>query len=229
MSICYSGVMSLHYFCSTTADGTMRSINADYTSAQNNRAAFVKKCGINPASVTLHTLSYGGKDYCRYKLLNDKQLGDGIVRDSTIDADAVVVTQHHHGILLPLADCVGAVIYEPMMNILMVSHLGRHNLEQFGGAKCIQYLIDTFKIDASRLTVQLSPSASSNNYPLFAFNNRSLQEVAIEQLLDAGVKLANITPSPIDTTVDTNLFSHSEFLKGNRNSDGRFAIVATLY
>ncbi|MCA9334947.1 laccase domain-containing protein [Candidatus Saccharibacteria bacterium] len=220
--------MQTHIFISTVSDGSMKSVLNNHNVARRNRIRFLDKQLIPPSETTLHTLSYTGDDYCRYKIVDTTTKGDGIVRHATIDADAVVTITPNHAILLPLADCVGAVIYHPIKNILMVSHLGRHNLEQFGGTKCIQYLIDQYSITPSELIVQLSPSAGSDAYPLFAFNNRSLQDVAIEQITAAGVLSANITPSTIDTTKNRKYFSHSEFLKGNRKTDGRFAIVAVL-
>jgi copper oxidase (laccase) domain-containing protein len=220
--------MNLTYFCSDTSDGSMKSLNSDQSAARHNRVTFLEKNGIDPTTTTLHTLSYGGENYCRYITLDVSNKGDGIVRDSTIDADAVVVTEPNHAVLLPLADCIGAVIHDPTQNILMMSHLGRHNLEQFGGTKCIEYLVANHSVNPADLTVWLSPAAGKENYPLYAFDNRSLHDEATEQLITAGVAKENITPSPIDSSTNPNYFSHSQFLKGNRDTDGRFAIIAVL-
>lgn len=206
----------------------MKSLDGNHATARRNRAEFIKKCGLNPEAVTLHTLSYGGDDYCRYMELTEQTKGDGILRESTVDADAVIVKEPNHAILLPLADCVGAVIHDPTKNILMVSHLGRHNLEQFGGTKCIQYLLDKFDVNPHDLSVWLSPAAGKKNYPLYAFDNRSLHDVATEQLLAAGVVKESVETSPVDSSTDPDYFSHSQFLKGNRDTDGRFAIVAVM-
>lgn len=94
--------MALHYYCSTVSDGTMKSIDGNHATARIARIAFLKKQGINPQSTTLHTLSYGGDNYCRYRTLGPETKGDGIVRDGTIDADAVVTTDPNHALLLPL-------------------------------------------------------------------------------------------------------------------------------
>ena len=110
----------------------------------------------------------------------------------------------------------------------MLSHLGSHNLEQFGGTKSIEFLVENFQSNPKDITVWLSPAAGKDNYPLFAFADRSMHEVATEQLLKAGVNLEHITRSLVDTTKDINYFSHSEFLKGNRDSDGRFAVVTVM-
>jgi copper oxidase (laccase) domain-containing protein len=220
--------MTLLIHCSTVADGPMKTLDGDYVAARRNRAEFAKKCGINPAGTTLHTLSYGGDDFCRYETLDDSTKGDGIVRESSIDADAVAVTKPGHALLLPLADCIGAVIHDPTCDVLMISHLGRHNLEQHGGAKCIQYLAKTHGCDPKALKVWLSPAAGQKSYPLYAFENRSLHDVATEQLLAAGILPVNITSSPIDSATYQDYYSHSQFLKGNKTEDGRFAVVAVL-
>ncbi|MDB5183822.1 MAG: Protein of hypothetical function [Candidatus Saccharibacteria bacterium] len=225
--ICYTTDM-ISIYTSAASDGTMKTIGDNRQAAINNRVVYLKSQHIDPTQTTLHTLSYDGNDYCRYQLLRDSDKGNGITFDSTIIADAVVVTEANHAILLPLADCIGAVIHDPTKNILMISHLGRHNLEQFGGTKCIEYLASEFGVNPANLTVWLSPAAGSENYPLFAFDNRSMHDVAAEQLQKAGIQPASITTSPIDVTMDQDYFSHSQFLKGNRDIDGRFAMVAVM-
>jgi copper oxidase (laccase) domain-containing protein len=226
--LCYIVYMKLVYFCSDVSDGSMKSLNGDQAAARHNRVSFLEKNGIDPTETTLHTLSYGGENYCRYVTLDDKAKGDGILRDSTIDTDAVVVAKPNHAILLPLADCIAAVIHDPTKNILMMSHLGRHNLEQFSGTRCIEYLVKEYEVNPTDLAVWLSPAADKENYPLYAFENRSLHDVATEQLITAGVAKENITASPIDSSTNPDYFSHSQFLKGNQDTDGRFAVVAVL-
>lgn len=220
--------MPLAIFTSTNTDGTMKTIDNDRETAHSNRVAYLEKVGIPPGATTLHTLGYDSDNFCRYQELSDTDKGDGIIRDSTINADAVVVTLPGHAILLPLADCIGAVIHDPHKNILMVSHLGRHNLEQYGGTKCIDFLTDKHGADPANLTVWLSPAAGKDSYPLYAFDNRGMHEVAVEQLVAAGIRSHNLEISPVDVTTDRRYFSHSQFLKGTRETDGRFAIVAMM-
>lgn len=220
--------MELITILSTTVDGSMKSADQNYTSVLPARTAFLKKYELDPTDTTLVRVTYETEDFCRYQVLSADDKGDGITRPAAIDADALVVTEPNHALFLPLADCVGAVIHDPVNNTLMVSHLGRHNLEQLGGTKCVEYLANHCKADPSNLTVWLSPAAGGENYPLHAFGGRSLQDVTVEQLTAAGVPLDHIDISPIDTTTHTAYFSHSEFLKGNRDNDGRFAIVAIM-
>ena len=207
----------------------MKSIHEGDASAVNQaRTRFLESHHIAPDDTTLVRLTYGRDDYCTYRTVSSHDKGDGITRPSTIIADALVTTEPNHALFLPLADCIGAVIHDPTQNILMLSHLGRHNLEQLGGTKSIEYLVEQFACLPENLTVWLSPAAGAKNYPLFAFNNHSLHDVAYEQLQAAGIRTETINISPVDTTIDTNYFSHSEFIKGNRPTDGRFAVATQL-
>ena len=220
--------MSVRVSTSTIIDGSMKSPDRNYATILPIRAAFLQKNAIDPIDTTLVQVTYETANFCRFQTLTSHDKGDGIVQDATIAADALVVTEPGHALLLPLADCIGAVIHDPTKNVLMVSHLGRHNLEQFGGTKCIDYLVENHAVNPKNLTVWLSPAAGKNSYPLYSFDNRSLHDVATEQLVSAGIVNENITMSPIDSAADPNYFSHSQFLQHNRDSDGRFAVVAVL-
>lgn len=214
---------------STIRDGSMKyddQITSD--SAPNQRNTFLLSSGIKPADTTLVYLAYDGNDYRRYFTLSESDKGIGITGPRTLKSDALVVTNPGHALFLPLGDCIAAVIHDPRTNTLMLSHLGRHNIEQIGGTACIQYLIDTHHINPANLQVWLSPAAGPENYPLYNFDNRGLHDVAIEQLCAAGVLAKNIEVSSIDTTTDHDYFSHSEYKKGHRPTDGRFAVVTYL-
>ncbi len=217
-----------YIYTSMNSDDSMKSPDKNFATVLPIRRKFLGKNGINPLDTTLVQVTYETNNFCRYFSLTDNDKGDGIVRSPTYEADALVVAKPGHALFLPLADCIGAVIHDPVTNVLMVSHLGRHNLVQNGSTKCIGYLVENHGGDPANLTVWLSPAAGAENYPLHDFDGRRMHDVATEQLLSAGIKQENITASPIDVTTDTEYFSHSQFLKGNRDSDGRFAIVAVM-
>lgn len=193
-----------------------------------NRAAFLAKQGIVPERTALVHLTYGGDDYRRFFTVNKDTMGDGIVRPATLDADALFTTEKELAFLLPIADCIAAVLHDTANSVLGLAHLGRHNLEQQAGTGVIDYMVREFGSHAEDIQVWLSPAAGKINYPLYAFNNRSLHEVAVEQLAAAGVVSENIQIDSRDTTTDEALFSHSEFLKGNRELDGRQAVVCMM-
>ncbi|MBC7868867.1 polyphenol oxidase family protein [Candidatus Saccharibacteria bacterium] len=214
---------------STVADGTM-SITSDPTSKVviQNRIKFLASVGITMQNTTRVKVVYEGEDYCRYKEVNPSQKGDGMLDGNIVTADGLVTCTRNHALFLPLADCVGVVIYDPTHHIMMLSHLGRHSLEQNGGYKSVMFLVNNYGCDPTKLFVWLTPAPGQEKYPLFAFNNRAFKEVVFEQLHAAGINDDNITNDPTDTTKDERYFSHSEFLQGNRSQDGRYAVVAMM-
>lgn len=221
--------MAIVIINSTLLDGSMQSIHGgNLAQANQSRTDFLNKNGIQPEATTLVRLRYEGDNYCRYVTISDTFEGDGIVRESTVVSDALVVTQPKHALFLPLADCIGAVLHDPVKNMLMVSHLGRHNLEQYGGTRSVEFMQEQHNVNPQDVTVWLSPAAGKSSYPLFEFNNRSLHDVAMEQFVRAGIRAENIDISPIDSSQDVNYYSHSQFLKGRRDNDGRFAVVAFM-
>jgi copper oxidase (laccase) domain-containing protein len=220
--------MNIDSFVSTVMDGSMKSPDRNFATVLPIRQAFLMEHAIEPNDTTLIQVTYEGNDFRRYIAVDHKDRGDGITRAPSIEADALITTESDHALFLPLADCIGAVIYEPNQHILMMSHLGRHNLEQNGGFESIQYITTRYNIDPKTLQIWLSPAADAGTYPLFAFDNRSLHDVAVEQLMSAGILRDNIDVSPIDSASDSNYFSHSQFLAGNRETDGRHAIVAVM-
>ena len=212
---------------SSVADGTMADKTQPEVAAQN-RMTYLKKIGCDPERSVLVRLLYEGSGYCRYRLVDEASAGDGITRKSTVVVDGLFTKQKNIALVLPLADCIGLVIRDRGNTCLGLSHLGRHNLLQQGGTRSIQYFMQTFGIDPREIMVHLTAAAGKSTYPLYDFDNRSLHEVAIEQLQVPGVPIENMTIDARDTTAESELFSHSEFLKGNQLTDGRHAIVAML-
>lgn len=221
--------MSLIVAISTVADNNMfipddRS-NKDIAA---HRAKFLRKHAITMEQSTRVNITYTTDDFCRYHEVSRSQQGLGMYNDDITPADALITTVSHHALFLPLADCVGAVLYDPVRQVLMVSHLGRHSTEQFGGTKSVEYLKDKYGCKPEDILVWLTPSPGKESYPMWAFDNRSIKSVVIEQLTSAGILDTHITDNPADTTKDSRYFSHSEFLAGRRQVDGRHCIVAMI-
>jgi copper oxidase (laccase) domain-containing protein len=195
-----------------------------------NRQQFLGQLGIDMIQTTQVKVIYADTtDFTRYHVIDDDRQSDGMLQASSdLASDALIVTRPDHALFLPLADCVGAVIYDPTNLILMVSHLGRHNVEANGAARSIEYLQEGFGSDPADLLVWLSPAAGATNYPLHAMNNRGLHEVIFSELAKSGVRHDHIEVSAVDTTESDEYFSHSQYLAGERSDDGRFAIVAMM-
>lgn len=212
---------------SQMSDGSM-SVGVTDQQRLSNRSNFLQKYSISPQRTVLVHLAYEGDDYRRYFTVSSDMAGDGIVSASTVTADALFTNEKNLALLLPIADCIGAVLYDPDHQVMGLAHLGRHNLAQSGGTSVVEYMSQDFGTDPSKLRIFLSTAAGRQNYPLYDFDNRSLHEVALEQLRTAGVNGDNIEIDRRDTTQDNTLYSHSEFLKGNRTDDGRQAIVCMM-
>lgn len=212
---------------SSVADGTM---SAGGTPEQqlSNRSAYLRSLGLSAEQSILVKLTYDSDDYKRYFSVATEHAGDGIAFGSSITSDALFTRSKNLALMLPIADCVGAVLYDAANQAFGLAHLGRHNLLQQGGTGIVEFMIDEFGTDPSNLAVWLSPAAGRQHYPLHDFDNRSLHEVSMEQLAAAGVSMENIQVDSRDTTTDQSLFSHSAYLKGNRAMDGRQAVVAMM-
>lgn len=206
---------------SSVDDGSMKSGTDPMPSdAERNRQKFLENLMLPVDRATVFSTSFDSKDYCRYMTA-----APGL----QTAVDGVLTVERRQPIILPLADCTGAVIYDPVNHILMVSHLGRHSTEQYGGLKSIEYMASQHHSIPSELLVWLGPSPNSEDYPLWAFDNRSFRDVLTDQLLSAGVRREHLEISSVDTASNPNYYSHSQYLKHRQNTDGRFAIVAMLH
>ena len=210
---------------STVVDGDM-SLSSQL--ATNNRVKFLDSIGVKLQDTTSVRVTYDGTDYRRYKAVNSLQKGDGMIEANPLIADALITRETGHALFLTLADCVGAAIFDPINSVLMLTHLGRHSVEQNGGKTSIDFLINNYGSKPENLMVWLTPAPGQKSFPVFAMDNLGLKELVLLQLQSAGVNPKNISDNSSDTTLDENYFSHSEFLKGNRKDDGRYAIVAVI-
>jgi copper oxidase (laccase) domain-containing protein len=214
---------------SSKDDGNLKFGLGDDERAMKNRKAFLDTIGVDVNHTSLVGITYDTDDFTKYRIatVDDKSIGM-VTKDMTRYVDALVVREPNHALFLPLADCAGVVLYDPKNRVLMVSHLGRHSVEQDGAALSVDYLKETCDVDPANLLVWISPSVGKATYPLQALGRRSLQEVILEQLEGAGVIKDHIEASNVDTAHNTNYYSHSEFLKGNQTEAGRFAVVAQM-
>jgi Multi-copper polyphenol oxidoreductase laccase len=220
---------------SKTSDGSMLSKSNDAQQVILNRQTFLsthhitasQTTRLNPNTLARATIQ-NETDWCRYAELSDADMGAGMTDDSVIVADAIITRSANHCLILPVADCVGAAIFDSATGIVMMSHLGRHSLEQNGGYKSIQYLVDHYGSRPQDILVWFTPAPNAAAFPIWALNNRGMKDISFEQITAAGVPLGNITDNPADTVTDLDYFSYSEFLKGNRPLNGDHAIIAMM-
>ncbi len=215
---------------SSVEDGSMNFRGNDSDLIRGNRTYFLGKAGIDPLNATLLQVSFDdGDNFKRYQEVSEDDMGEGILApDSTVIADAIVTVRPNRALFLPLGDCIGAVIYDPQNQILMLSHLGRHSLEQFGGRGSIEFLVKEYGSQPEDVLIWFSPSVGKTTYPMRQFSGKSLKEVALEQVLMTGVDINKLEVSTVDTAENQNYYSHSQFLTGNPDRNGRFAVVAMM-
>lgn len=221
--------MSVVVAISTVADGSMlkRGHPSD-AEVIENRTSFLKTLDIQFEQTTRLKLSFETADFCRYAEVTNANKGDGMETDSDTPLDGIVTTKLNHALFLPIADCVGAIFYDPIHQILGLAHLGRHSLEQYGGQKFVTYLQVHYHCHPKDIQVWLSPAPGKDVYPIWALDNKGLKEATFEQLYAAGIMPSHITDNPSETDKDHTYFSYSEFLKSHRPIDGDHAIVAIM-
>jgi hypothetical protein len=193
-----------------------------------NRKKFLENNSIRIEQTTRLRGNYQRMDFLRFSYLEDSFKDKGMLDDEVPIADAIVTTEPNHALFLPIADCVGTVLYDESKHLLAVVHLGRHCLEQQGGQKVVEYLQEQYGVDPSNLQVWLTPAPSKEAYPIWKLDNKGMKEVTFEQLLSAGIAIENITDNAAESDKHEEYFSYSEFLKGHRTKDGDYAIVAMM-
>lgn len=179
----------------TTADKTARVLTT-----YDNRKSFTEYYLVDSGTISEHVIT---------KPESDLMLADGLI------------TKEDYVLLLPLADCLGVIVYDETQNILGLLHSGRQNLEEDGAFKFVEQLKAEFGCKPENLKIYFTPHAQ--NFEIFKLNNAKLSEAAEEQLLRAGVKAENIERSNIDTVSNEQFPSNSA---GDKTT--RFAVAVRL-
>lgn len=214
---------------SSVADGNMKRGGQDEGAVHENRRKFLSRHIIAMQSTVLCGVTYDREDFAHYEVVRGKDKGRGMLPDTdSVIADGIATDEKRCALFLPLADCIGAILYDSSRKALMVSHLGRHSTEQYGAKKSVEFMKYKFGSQPEDIMVWLSPAPNGQDYPLWKRENKSFHDVTRDDLLSAGIKAERIEISPVDTVTNREYFSHSEFLQGHRDLDGRFAIVAMM-
>lgn len=214
---------------SIVADGSMYNRNDHFDpEVFHNREKFLSSQGITVAHTSRVRVNYDRSNFCEFVEVKEADKGGGMHGHDIYVADALITRNAQHALFLPIADCVGAVFYDPKLHVLAVAHLGRHSLEQNGGFNIVDHLQRTYGCEPSALRVWLTPAPSKDNYQIWKLDNKGMKEATFEQLFKAGILVENITDNTAESDKDPNYFSYSAFLKGNRDKDGDYAIVAMM-
>lgn len=214
---------------SHVADGSMLNReNGRDEAVFKHRKNWLHTVGVDPSSTYRLCLSYEGTNFCRYREVSPADIPVTRFDASNDEADALVTSTPGVALFLPLADCIGAVFYDEAHGVLMLSHLGRHSLEQNGGGRSVEYLVKNYGSNPATLKVWLSAAVSKQSYKIYALNHKGMKEVAFEQLEKSGVVREHIEETTDETDVHPDYYSHSQYLKGEADENGRHACVAMM-
>lgn len=169
----------------------------------------------------IRTIYSDRKNFTDYHEITDKNLLEYAIVNSEKQipvSDGLTTKCSNIGILLPLADCLGIVVFDEEHQVTGLLHSGRQNVEQYGPKKFVKYFVKNYGSNPEKLKVYFSPHALY--YQVYKIDNKLLTESAKEQLIEAGVLLENIVDYKIDTVNNANLPSHS-----SGDTTQRFAIV----
>ena len=208
-------------------DGNMRYFDSEkFTETEPNVIAYQSKlCSqikLSPShTARIRTIYDDRKNFTDYRKVTSTNIANFSIINSEVNipvTDGLVTEDERIGFLLPLADCLGIVVFDESKHTFGLLHAGRHNIEQNGPYKFIEYFCETFDSNPKNLKVYLSPCA--RNYQITKLDNKKLPDAAIEQLLSAGILSENITDSKTDTATNPNYPSCS-----TGDSTSRFAIA----
>ena len=208
-------------------DGNMKAVRelgeTKLQAALSNQLTATRALGLSGGNTALIKVTYDQDDFCNFISLEHAgsySLNNALAVNSS---DGIATTTTNLGIFLPLADCLGLVLYDPLLHALMVVHCGRHTLLRDGAAKAVEFMTKRSSSNPGSLKAWTSPSAGKENYPVHDADNKGLLELAHEQLTKAGLQSCNIELSPIDTTTSPDFYSHSQ-----GDTSRRFALCAKL-
>ncbi|MCL2444781.1 laccase domain-containing protein [Candidatus Saccharibacteria bacterium] len=206
---------------SDISDGNMKTFT-ESEEVLANRRRFLSEMRVVFERAGFVKVEYDGvEDFCVFSEMaggNLLSLNLGAER-----ADGLAVRGEGVGLFLPLADCLGLVLFDEMRGVLMVVHCGRQTVVQDGARKAVEFMKRECGASAEDVRVWMSPSAGKENYPVFDLGGKGMQEAVVEQLVGAGVLLEKMVLSEVDTTEDENYWSHSRGDTGER-----FAICAVM-
>jgi len=210
---------------STRNDGNMRAFSKDEEPEVISRQTRVaKECGATSEKTARVLTTYDRGTYLEYFEVSDDNLTDFCIlkpESKLKTADGLVTKSKDIALLLPLADCLGVVLYDARQEILALVHSGRQNLEEDGAYKFVNFFKEKMACRSEDLRVYLSPYAQ--NFEIYKLNNARLAEATREQLMRAGVPEDSIEASSVDTVTDYDYPSNSAGDKFER-----FAICAKM-
>lgn len=225
---------------SSVSDGSMldRAMGVHDGSIVSNRTKFGDQLGVDYGDMVYQRIVYSEKR--TYNLICEVDDGSTTKNTSEVVADALWTNSRGVGLMLPVADCIATVIYDPASQSLVLLHLGRHSTLAGLLARTLQRLKGGGS-SMDEVIVWMSPSIQSQNYVMEYFAGQDdptwrdffyktakgyhldMQGYNRSVCLAGGVPSQNIHISDIDTATSPDYFSH---YAGDTKS--RIAVVAAM-
>lgn len=225
---------------SSITDGTMldRTGSTSPGVVEKNRTNFCELNAISYKATVLQKIVYD--DHQSYDRIVTVTKMDTVQFQPALAADALFTQENGIGLLLPVADCVATVVFDPVLRSLALVHLGRHSTL----TDLVSLIVGRFVENGSAtadLLVWMSPSAGRNTYRLDHFDaekqarwqdfcEKKSDGVYIdmagynrERFIDAGVLAPNIQLSTVNTMTDEAYYSHAA-----GDTGGRMAVLASM-
>ena len=198
------------------------------------RKAFCEQVGIDYDQCAYLIITYDGRR--TYDIITEVSAPN----TEGVYTDVLYTESGGLPLFLPVADCIGTVIYDATRQALALAHIGRHASEADTLAKTIEF----FSSKGSQpqdLYIWMAPAVRQEHYRMEYFNMKDdpfwreycetkddgiyldLQGYNYARAISSGVLAEHITISPVDTADNPNYFSHSQ-----GDTAGRFAVVAML-
>ncbi len=209
---------------------------------EQNVSRFLQRHGFDASGFTKVFVTYLPEN--TYKHV--ERVGRGM--SGAIKSDALFTTEVGKTIILPVADCVATIVYDPVTRMLGVLHLGRH--------ASVAGLIEAFAERTMKETgtnpvdwhVWMSPSLKPEHDKMEYFTPprpqewepwRSIRDDGLihidipghnrNRFEHLGVKSENIYISPIDTYDDEHYYSHRAATEtGHDEREGRMMVAAQI-
>ena len=164
-----------------------------------------------------------------------------------VKIDALISNKTNLYLFLLTADCAPVILYDPLMKVLGLVHVGWKGSDLNIVGKAIKSLSNKFKSKPKDLIVGIGPAARKNSF----IKDNPLQKngpkwkgflenvgegkykvdfigLCKKQLKDSGVLERNIFDCYIDTVHDNRFFSHVREGKLPLRQQGRFACVVGI-
>lgn len=185
--------------------------------APTNRERFINKIGVKPENLISADLVHGNN----VEIVTQKNAG------LVPKTDGLITNQKGLYLAITVADCLPIVIYHPKKELIALLHAGWRGLDLKIIEEGIKKLKDEFDVDLGELIVSVGPGIGVCHYKVGedvlgkfseygeAINNRdgkyflNLKLVALQQLMDVGLKRENIEVSNICTYCEADVYFSS--------------------